>query len=109
MGDGTRIHLWEDLWWGDQPLCSQFASLLRIVTVKNLTISLVLGSTNPFSWNLNFCRNLSNFEIGNLERLMPFLSHLHLFPSSPDIRAWFPFFFRFIYSKIVLLSLVQPY
>ena len=72
VGDGTRIRLWEDLWSGDQPLCSQFPGLFRIVTVKNLTISLALGSTNSFFWNLNFHRNLSD-----LERLMSSLSHLH--------------------------------
>ena len=66
VGDG-RIHFWEDLWWGDQPLGSQYPRLFRIVTAKNLLISSILGSTRPFSWNFNFCRNLSNFEIEELE------------------------------------------
>ena len=54
-------------------------SLFRIVTVKNFTISLVLGFTNPFSWNLNFYHNLSDFEME--------LSQLS--PSGLNSRAWF--------------------
>ena len=52
---------------GDHPLCSQFPGLLRIVLVKNLTISLGLGFTDHFSWNLNFCHNLSDLEIEDIE------------------------------------------
>ena len=40
--DKVRILFWEDLWWGNQPLCSQFSCLYRIVTVKNFTISTIL-------------------------------------------------------------------
>ena len=69
-------------------MCSQFSGLFKIITVKNPTISLVLESTNPFSWNLNFRHNLSDFEIEDLERLMSSLSHLYLSPFGPDSRAW---------------------
>ncbi|RVW47842.1 hypothetical protein CK203_092923 [Vitis vinifera] len=61
---------WEDLWWGDQPLGSQYPSLFRVVLDKNIPISSVLGPTRPFSWNLNFRRNLSDSEIEDLEGLM---------------------------------------
>ena len=69
-------------------MCSQFSCLFRSVTIQNLNISSVLGSTNPFSWNLNFHRDLSDFEIGDLKKLMSSLSHLHLSPSGPNLRAW---------------------
>ena len=49
VGDGLRIQFWENLLWGDQPLCSQFWGLFKIVTIKNLTISSILGSINTFS------------------------------------------------------------
>ncbi|RVX13541.1 putative ribonuclease H protein [Vitis vinifera] len=64
---------WEDLWWGDQPLGSQYPSLFRVVLDKNIPISSVLGPTRPFSWNLNFRRNLSDSEIEDLEGLMRLL------------------------------------
>ncbi|RVW23395.1 Transposon TX1 uncharacterized 149 kDa protein [Vitis vinifera] len=48
----------------------------------------VLGPTRPFSWNLNFRRNLSDSEIEDLEGLMRSLDGVHLSPSVPDARLW---------------------
>ena len=45
VGDGKRIQFWEDLWWGDQPLGSQYPRLFRVVTDKNILISSIHGST----------------------------------------------------------------
>ncbi|RVW84168.1 Structural maintenance of chromosomes protein 3 [Vitis vinifera] len=81
VGNGERIQFWEDLWWGDQPLGTQYPRLFRVVLDKNIPISSVLGPTRPFSWNLNFHRNLSDFEIEDLEGLMRSLDGLHLSPS----------------------------
>ena len=88
VGNGERIRFWEDLWWGDQPLGTQYPRLFRVVLDKNISISLVLGPTRPFSWNLNFRRNLSDSEIEDLEGLMWSLDGLHLSPSVPDARFW---------------------
>ena len=63
--------------------------LFRIVTAKNLPISSIFGSTFLFSWNFNFCHNLSNSEIEELESLMSSLTCLHLTPSILDVRTWF--------------------
>ena len=49
-GNGERIQFWEDLWWGDQPLSSQFASLYKVILVRNISISGVLGNSYPSSW-----------------------------------------------------------
>ncbi|RVW99869.1 Transposon TX1 uncharacterized 149 kDa protein [Vitis vinifera] len=73
---------------GDQPLGSQYPSLFRVVLDKNIPISSVLGPTRPFSWNLNFRRNLSDSEIEDLEGLMRSLDGVHLSPSVPDARLW---------------------
>ncbi|RVW54428.1 Transposon TX1 uncharacterized 149 kDa protein [Vitis vinifera] len=88
VGNGERIRFWEDLWWGDQPLGSQYPSLFRVVLDKNIPISSVLGPTRPFSWNLNFRRNLSDSEIEDLEGLMRSLDGVHLSPSVPDATLW---------------------
>ena len=86
--DGERIRFWKDLWWRDQPLGSQYPRLLRVVTDKNILISSILGSTLPLSWNFNFHRNLSDFEIEDLEGLMRSLDCLHLSSSVSDARSW---------------------
>ena len=88
MGDGVRICFWEDLWWRDQPLCSQFLSLIRIVTVKNLCITSILGFTYPCFSNFNFHYNLFDSEIEDLEKLMSSFTCLYLSPFIPDARAW---------------------
>ncbi|RVW43453.1 hypothetical protein CK203_070344 [Vitis vinifera] len=88
VGNGERIRFWEDLWWGDQPLGTQYPRLFRVVVDKNIPISSVLGPTCPFSWNLNFRRNLSDSEIEDLEGLMRALDELHLSPSVPNARFW---------------------
>ncbi|RVW34547.1 Transposon TX1 uncharacterized 149 kDa protein [Vitis vinifera] len=79
VGNGERIRFWEDLWWGNQTLCSQFADLYRVISVKNLTVSNVLGNSLPLSWNFNFRRNLTDSEIDLLQRLMSSLNSV-LFP-----------------------------
>ena len=86
VGNGERIRFWEDLWWGDQPLGTQYPRLFRVVLDKNIPISSVLCPTRPFSWNLNFRRNLLDSEIEDLEGLMRSLDGLHLSPLVPDAR-----------------------
>ncbi|WJZ81407.1 hypothetical protein VitviT2T_001252 [Vitis vinifera] len=88
VGDGERIRFWEDLWWGDQPLRSQYPRLFRVVTNKNILISSILGSARPFSWNFSFHRNLSDSEIEDLECLMQSLNCMHLSTSASDARSW---------------------
>ncbi|RVW21771.1 putative glycosyltransferase [Vitis vinifera] len=88
VGNGDRLRFWEDLWWGDQSLCSQYPRLFRVVTDKNILISSILGSTRPFSWNFNFRRNLFDPEIEDLEGLMRSLECLQLTFSVPDARSW---------------------
>ncbi|RVW23293.1 putative ribonuclease H protein [Vitis vinifera] len=88
VGDGERIRFWEDLWWGDQPLKSQYPRLFRVVTDKNSPIFSILGSARPFSWNFNFRHNLSDSEIEDLECLMRSLDCMHLFTSASNARSW---------------------
>ncbi|RVW16200.1 putative ribonuclease H protein [Vitis vinifera] len=88
VGNGERIRFWEDLWWGNQTLCAQFAELYRVISVRNLTVSNVLGNSFPLSWNFNFRRNLTDSEIDFLQRLMSSLHSVLLSPSSSDSRAW---------------------
>ncbi|RVW90400.1 Transposon TX1 uncharacterized 149 kDa protein [Vitis vinifera] len=88
VGDGDRIRFWDDLWWGDQTLGTQYPRLLSVVTDKNAPISSILGYSRPFSWNFNFRRNLTDSEIEDLESLMRSLDRLHISPSVPDKRSW---------------------
>ncbi|RVX22996.1 putative mitochondrial protein [Vitis vinifera] len=66
-----------------------FSLITRVVVDKNISISSVLGPSRPFLWNLNFRRNLSDFEIKDLEGLMRSLDDLYLSPSNfPSKFVW---------------------
>ncbi|RVX21954.1 hypothetical protein CK203_001531 [Vitis vinifera] len=88
VGNGERIRFWEDLWWGNQTLCSQFADFYRVISVKNLIVSNVLGNSLPLSRNFNFRHNLTDSEIDLLQRLMSSISSVFFSPSSSNSRAW---------------------
>ena len=84
VGNGERIRFWEDLWWGNQTLCSQFVDIYRVISMKNLIVSNVLGNSFPLSWNFNFRCNLTDLEIDLLQRLMSSLSSVLFSPSLAD-------------------------
>ena len=56
--------------------------------MRNLTISEVLGSSYPSSWNLSFRRNLIDLEIELIERLMFSLNVVRLSSFTMDSRGW---------------------
>ena len=56
---------------------------------KSVPIYSILGSARPFSWNFNFRRNLTDYEIGDLERLMRSIDCMNLSISALDARSWF--------------------
>ena len=89
VGNGERICFWEDPWWGNQPLCSQFLGLYRVIFVKNLTVLVVYGNSYPLFWNLNFRHNLTDTKIELLQKLTSFLSSMHFSPSMADSRVWY--------------------
>ena len=88
VGNGEKIKLWEELWLGDQPLCAQYLDLYRVIPSRNLTISVVLGSSPPSTLNLNFWRNLIDTEIEHFQRLLLSLGSVHLSPFTADSRGW---------------------
>ena len=88
VGDEEKNRFWEDLWWGNQPLGFQYPSLFRVVTDKNISISSILGSARPFSWNFSFHHNLSDFKVEDLECLMRSLDCMHISTSASDARSW---------------------
>ena len=69
-------------------MCSQFPGLSRVISVKSLTVSVVLGNFYPLSWNFNFHRNFIDIEIDFLQRLMSYLSSVYFSLSTANSRVW---------------------
>ena len=63
VGNGERIRFWEDIWFGDQLLCLQFPDLCRVMSVRNLSGSVVLGYSPPSTLNLILWLDLTDSEI----------------------------------------------
>ena len=55
---------------------------------KSVPIYSILGSARPFSWNFNFRRNLTDYEIEDLERLMRSIDCMNLSTSASNARSW---------------------
>ena len=86
---------------------SHYPRLFREVTDKNIHISAILGSTRLFSWNFNFHRNVSDYEIEDLKGLMRSLDCLHLSPSVSDAGSWSLSSSRLFTIKSFFLALSQ--
>ncbi|RVX05099.1 hypothetical protein CK203_020224 [Vitis vinifera] len=86
--DANTIVRWSHRcpWKAISQVFQEFSSFTRFVVGNGERI--LLGPTRPFSWNLNFRRNLSDSEIEDLEGLMRSLDGVHLSPSVPDARLW---------------------
>ena len=69
-------------------MSSQFASLYRVISVRNITVFGVLGNSYLSSWNLNFRHNLINLEIELLERFVSSLNLVHLSFKTTNLRIW---------------------
>ena len=92
-------------------LYSQFLGLYRVILVKNHPVSVILGNSYPLSWNFNFCRNLTDIEIGLLERLVSFLNSVHFSSFAVDLKAWslsFSDLFILTYFFLALSNFSNP-
>ena len=87
VGNGEIIRFWEDIWWGNQPLCAQYPDLYRVTSIRNLPISLVL-SPSPSTLNLQFRRIIIDIKINHLRGLLLSIASMHLFLSTADSRSW---------------------
>ena len=75
---GRGINLW----------VLNFQVYSELLQLKSFLSHRSLDLSYPFSWNFNFHRNLFDFKIEDLKRLMSSLTCLLLSPSTPNARAW---------------------
>ena len=108
VGNGGKIRFWEDLWMGDQPLCAQYTDLYRIILSRNLTISMVLGSSPPSTLNLICHCNLTDSEIEHFQGLLLSLGSVRLSASIAYSRGWSLSSTSLFTVKSFLLALSLP-
>lgn len=109
VGNGNVIHFWKDLWWQDQLLFDSFPRLFRLVCHKDAKVSNVISSSpNGLVWNLPLSRNLYDWEVKGVEKLMSSLNEMFLSPYYEDTRIWDLDPSGFFSSKFVFLLLYKP-
>lgn len=106
-GVGVDNSFWEDLWWGYQPLCSQFRRLFKVVAKKNLSILAILGSSSSSSQSLFFFFVITSmiWRLRTLKDLCLPSTCICLQPSQMRKLGLFPL--KFVLNKILLYGLVQ--
>lgn len=70
------------MWWMEQPLSSQFPNLYKVTSIRSSYVSSILDFSSPLTWNFNFCWNLIDLEIKDLESLIFILPYENLLLSS---------------------------
>ena len=83
--------------------------------VRNSPVASILSLSSPFGRNFNFCHNLTDLKIEDLESLMSILDCVRLSPSSPNVKVlslgsssfWSLSFSSFFMVKLFFLVLIQ--
>lgn len=85
MGNGCRIHFWDDHWLGNRCVKSDFPKLYSPSSEKDLSLSMMIERRrNSGSWNLNFRRHLFAWESEELLRLFTTLNQVELLTSNRE-------------------------
>lgn len=89
VGNGERIHFWEDVWKGDIPLSDRFPRLYSLSRAHNSSIlDMVVSPSFHLGWDFRFFRNLNDREICEFSSLLSLLEGVVLRPSTLDRRRW---------------------
>lgn len=71
VGNGYNVRFWKDIWWVNQALSVSFPYLFHISSQKEAFVAYVLShSQSRVSWNLEFSRNLCEWEFDLVAQLL---------------------------------------
>ena len=108
VGDRRRIRFWEDVWCDNVALSNRFVDLYRISMASNFLIAEMFvpqSASEPYRWDLHFCRNFHDRELENYANLTALLDHVHLNGEFVDIRIWQPDYSGEFSSKSAFIAL----
>jgi hypothetical protein len=64
MGDGSKIRLWHDVWYGEKALKEAFSDIYNIAYVKDASGTVYLElSSGSLKWNVSFIRAAHDWEM----------------------------------------------
>ena len=86
---GRKVRFWEDVWYGEAPLCSSFPSLYEVASLKGdkVTDQWEVAGTRG-GWNFRFERHFNDWELEEAQRFICIVSTKNLSPLSVDRLRW---------------------
>ena len=64
LSEGDRIRFWEDIWCGENPLCTSFPTLYAVAASKGAKVGEVWETTGDGGgWNLRFIRPFNDWKL----------------------------------------------
>jgi mannosylglycoprotein endo-beta-mannosidase len=79
LGNGLSIRFWRDVWIGDSPLCLKFPRLYSLSMQKDVCVGeLLMVEGDRRWWNLNWRRNLFQWEMERLNVLVGLIANVSL-------------------------------
>lgn len=107
VNNGVSIRFWKDLWWRDQSLSLVFPKLFSIAKNKEAMV-LEVFSPSPIglSWNIDFSRDLYEWEANMFGILSHMLKNVLISPSFLDKKIWVLNSSGIFSSKSMFISLL---
>ena len=85
LGNGRRVHFWEDFWCGEQPLSITFPSLFLLTVNKE---ALVADLWNPVGeeggWSPHFSRSFNDWGLGEVQLFLHVIQRKRVISSGED-------------------------
>ena len=89
VGNGKRVKFWSDLWCGDSSLKEAFPALYSIASNKEATVAEYMQfSHGNLSWEVEFVRNLQDWELDSLVSFLARLYSVSINDSGLDQMCW---------------------
>jgi hypothetical protein len=91
VGDGFRIHFWHDIWCGYSALKYSFPERFSLARNKKTLVSEYMDHNSPHTlWNLNFIRDVHDWEIESLDSFLTLLYSMNPRSRATDSMVWTP-------------------
>ena len=89
LGDSRKIRLWEDIWYGRQPLCDAFLDLYSIAGSKGAKVAEIwVREDGGGAWDPKFMRYFNDWELEAIQEFIEATRNFKISPLEKDNLVW---------------------